>query len=233
MRALTLRSGSLYIAAMRARLFCLAVVLCLASADAQGSFINYPAREINVKIVYDGPVPTALAANLTYVHGRTPPQRRGKLRSLQTETERVMLFDLVPSWLHEVRGFKVRTHLYANPKSTDHDASRKLVLKGVDALVFVASADPARGQALTRSWNSVKRRLRDQGYDWRTMPIVVQLDRAGATRSMSVEQVRKLMGLTDQPIVLADSTTGTGVVETFQTISGQVLTILERAAATP
>lgn len=231
MRALTHRRLHLYIAAVRVRLFCLTVVLCLGAANAQGSFINYPSREVNVKIVYDGPVAAAVAANLTYLHGRTPAKTRGKLRSLPTETEVVLLFDFVPSWLRKVHGFKVRTHLYAVSRSTDPDASRELVLKGVDAVVFVASADPARAGELTTSWDSLKRRLHEQGYDWRKVPLVVQLDRAGAARSMSVEQVRKLMGLVDQPIVLADSTKGTGVLDTFQTSSRQVLAELERGAA--
>jgi hypothetical protein len=218
---------------MRSALVCLTFALCLWSVDAEGSYINYPAREINVKVVYDGPAAPALAASLHRVHASIPARGRGKLRTLPTDAERVTLFDFVPAWLGKLHGFDVRTHVYVATGSTDEDATRRLVLKGADALIFVASDDPARVAELKRSWESIKRHLRAHGHDWRKMPLVVQLDRAGAATSMSEDQVRSIMGLVDQPIVPTSSTSGAGVLEAFKASSRQVFIELERGANEP
>ncbi len=205
-----------------------AIGLCPSSADA--SFINYSSREINVKIVYYGPATAGLAENLEYIYGRINPKAKGKLISLATGTERTLFFDFVPLNLGEIRGFKVRFHLYTVPGKVRYSASRKLILKGVDGVVFVADADPARAKATRESWKSLKRNLAGLGYDWRAIPLVVQLDGAPGRRRLTADKLRSLLGLAGQRVVLASSRTGVGVFDTLKTAAKGILLALKRGA---
>jgi signal recognition particle receptor subunit beta len=111
------------------------------------TFINYASREINCKIVYYGPGLCGKTTNLQYIFDSTAPQARGKLISLATETDRTLFFDFMPLELGTVRGFKTRFHLYTVPGQVFYDASRKLILKGVDGVVFVADSQEERMDA--------------------------------------------------------------------------------------
>ena len=124
------------------------------------SFINYSSREINCKIVYYGPGLCGKTTNLQYVYGKTNPDVKGKMISLATETERTLFFDFLPLSLGEIRGFKTRFHLYTVPGQVFYDASRKLILKGVDGVFFVADSEIERMEA-PRSFD-VRHRLARQ-----------------------------------------------------------------------
>ena len=115
------------------------------------SFINYAAREINVKIVFYGPGLGGKTTNLQYIYEKSNPQQKGKLISLATETDRTLFFDFLPLDLGSVRGFKTRFHLYTVAGQVFYDASRKLILKGVDGVVFVADSQEARMDANVES----------------------------------------------------------------------------------
>ena len=119
------------------------------------TFINYAAREINCKIVYYGAGLCGKTANLQYVFAATKPESRGKMISLETETERTLFFDFLPLALGEIRGFKTRFHLYTVPGQVFYDASRKLILKGVDGVCFVADSQNERMEANIESLDNL------------------------------------------------------------------------------
>jgi hypothetical protein len=141
------------------------------------SFINYSSREINCKIVYYGPGLCGKTTNLQYIYTKTNPELKGKMISLATETERTLFFDFLPLALGQIRGFKTRFHLYTVPGQVFYDASRKLILKGVDGVVFVADSQVERMEANVESLDNLRLNLADQGYDLDKLPYVVQYNK--------------------------------------------------------
>ncbi len=141
------------------------------------AFINYSAREINCKLVYYGPGLCGKTTNLKYIYEKTAADAKGKMISLATETERTLFFDFLPLALGEIRGFKTRFHLYTVPGQVFYDASRKLILKGVDGVVFVADSQEERFEANVESLENLKANLREQGYDYDKIPIVIQYNK--------------------------------------------------------
>ena len=138
------------------------------------SFVNYSSREINCKIVYYGPGLCGKTTNLQYIHKRMSPDSRGKMISLATETERTLFFDFLPLSMGEVRGFKTRFHLYTVPGQVFYDASRRLILRGVDGVVFCADSQLTRMDANVESLENLRLNLREQGYDPERIPLVMQ-----------------------------------------------------------
>jgi signal recognition particle receptor subunit beta len=141
------------------------------------SFINYASREINCKIVYYGPGLCGKTTNLQYIYQKTNPDLKGKMISLATETERTLFFDFLPLALGQIRGFKTRFHLYTVPGQVFYDASRKLILKGVDGVVFVADSQVERMEANIESLDNLRVNLAEQGYDLDKLPYVVQYNK--------------------------------------------------------
>ena len=137
------------------------------------SFINYMAREINCKIVYYGPGLCGKTTNLQYIYKRTNPDAKGKMISLATETERTLFFDFLPLSLGEIRGFKTRFHLYTVPGQVFYDASRKLILKGVDGVIFVADSQLERLEANQESLDNLRTNLAEHGYSLEKIPYVL------------------------------------------------------------
>src|SRR5512134_1262076 len=155
------------------------------------SFINYLSREINCKIVYYGPGLCGKTTNLQYIYGKTNPGARGKMISLATETERTLFFDFLPLALGEIRGFKTRFHLYTVPGQVFYDASRKLILKGVDGVIFVADSQMARMDANVESLRNLADNLKVQGYDLRTIPYVLQLNKRDMPNAVPMDVMLK------------------------------------------
>ena len=141
------------------------------------SFINYSSREINCKIVYYGPGLCGKTTNLQYIYNKTNPDLKGKMISLATETERTLFFDFLPLALGQIRGFKTRFHLYTVPGQVFYDASRKLILKGVDGVVFVADSQVERMEANIESLDNLRQNLGEQGYDLDKISCVVQYNK--------------------------------------------------------
>ena len=141
------------------------------------SFINYASREINCKIVYYGPGLCGKTTNLQFVYQKTAPDAKGKMISLATETERTLFFDFLPLALGEIRGFKTRFHLYTVPGQVFYDASRKLILKGVDGVVFVADSQEARMDANEESLRNLEDNLKENGFDLKNLPYVLQFNK--------------------------------------------------------
>ncbi len=192
------------------------------------SFINYSSREINCKIVYYGPGLCGKTTNLQYVYTKTAPDSRGKMISLATETERTLFFDFLPLALGEIRGFKTRFHLYTVPGQVFYDASRKLILKGVDGVVFVADSQMERTEANLESMENLKVNLQEQGYDLKQIPYVVQYNKRDLPNILSVEELRRELNPTNVPDFEACATTGEGVFETLKAIAKLILFDLKK-----
>ena len=157
------------------------------------TFINYASREINCKIVYYGPGLCGKTTNIQYIYDKTNPGAKGKLISLATETDRTLFFDFLPLDLGTVKGFKVRFHLYTVPGQVFYDASRKLILKGVDGVIFVADSQVERMEANDESVYNLKQNLKEQGYELAGLPYVLQLNKRDLPNIAPVdEMVRKL-----------------------------------------
>ena len=192
------------------------------------SFINYSAREINCKIVYYGPGLCGKTTNLKYIFEKTNPEAKGKMITLATETERTLFFDFLPLSLGEIRGFKTRFHLYTVPGQVFYDASRKLILKGVDGVVFVADSQVARFEANIESLENLRTNLKEQGYDLDKLPYVVQYNKRDMPEVSSVEELRRELNPSNVPDFEAVASTGVGVFETLKAVAKQVLTELKR-----
>jgi len=187
------------------------------------SFINYAAREINVKIVFYGPGLCGKTTNLQYIYEKSSPQQKGKLISLATETDRTLFFDFLPLDLGAVRGFKTRFHLYTVPGQVFYDASRKLILKGVDGVVFVADSQEARMDANTESLSNLEDNLSENGFELKTVPYVLQFNKRDLPSAMLVDDMYRLLNFKGEPTFEAVATKGIGVFETLKAVAKQVL----------
>jgi signal recognition particle receptor subunit beta len=194
------------------------------------SFINYMAREINCKIVYYGPGLCGKTTNLQYIYEKTNPNAKGKMISLATETERTLFFDFLPLSLGEIRGFKTRFHLYTVPGQVFYDASRKLILKGVDGVIFVADSQLERLEANQESVDNLVTNLAEQGYALEKIPYVVQYNKRDLPNVVDVAELRPLINPMRVPDFEAVARTGPGVFETLKAVSRLVLTELKKGA---
>lgn len=194
------------------------------------SFINYASREINCKIVYYGPGLCGKTTNLQYVYQKTANESKGKMISLATESERTLFFDFLPLALGEVRGFKTRFHLYTVPGQVFYDASRKLILKGVDGVVYVADSQEERMDANIESLENLKDNLEEQGYDLLKMPFVMQYNKQDLPNLSPIEELQRFLNPTKVPEYKACAMSGVGVFETLKAIAKMVLMDLKKGA---
>ena len=194
------------------------------------SFINYSAREINCKIVYYGPGLCGKTTNLLYIYKKTNPDSKGKMISLATETERTLFFDFLPLLLGSIRGFKVRFHLYTVPGQVFYDASRKLILRGVDGVVFVGDSQVERMEANVESMENLRKNLQEQGFNPDTIPCVVQYNKRDLPNVVPVAEMDKALNVRKAPIFEAVAMSGTGVFDTLKEISKQVILELKKQA---
>ena len=192
------------------------------------TFINYASREINCKIVYYGPGLCGKTTNLQHIFESTAPQSRGKLISLATETDRTLFFDFMPLELGTVRGFKTRFHLYTVPGQVFYDASRKLILKGVDGVVFVADSQEERMDANVESLYNLEENLQTQGYDLMKLPYVLQLNKRDLPNIIPVDELAAELRRKEEPVVEAVASNGAGVFDTLKAVAKQVLTELRK-----
>lgn len=191
-------------------------------------FINHASREINCKIVYYGPGLCGKTTNLQYVYNQTNPEAKGRMISLATETERTLFFDFLPLSLGEIRGFKTRFHLYTVPGQVFYDASRKLILKGVDGVVFVADSQIDRMEANLESVENLRANLSEQGYNMDDIPYVVQYNKRDLPVVSDLGEMRQLLNPRGVPDFEAAATVGTGVFETLKAVAKLVLQDLRK-----
>jgi len=187
------------------------------------SMINYASREINCKIVYYGTGLGGKTTNLEYIYSRVNPETKGKMISLATESERTLFFDFLPIDLGEVRGFKTRFHLYTVPGQVYYNASRRLILKGVDGLVFVADSQSSRAEANIESMHNLYENLETYGYDLESIPFAIQYNKRDMANILPVEELRAQINPMGVPDFEGTAIEGQGVFETLSCVSKLVV----------
>ncbi len=193
-------------------------------------FINFPAREINCKLVYYGPGLGGKTANLQWIYEHTGAGLKGKMISLATETDRTLFFDFLPLDLGTVRGFKTRFHLYTVPGQVFYEASRKLILKGADGVVFVADSQEERMDANLETLENLQEHLREHNLTFSAIPYVLQLNKRDLPNILPVEDLTKQLQAKGEPAVEAVAVTGQGVFETLKEVARLILTELKKGA---
>jgi len=192
------------------------------------TFINYASREINCKVVYYGPGLCGKTTNIQWIFEQANPEKRGKLVSLATETDRTLFFDFLPLDMGTVKGFKVRFHLYTVPGQVFYDASRKLILRGCDGVIFVADSQKQRMEANIESIANLATNLKENGFDIRTIPYVLQLNKRDMPTATSVAEMERLLRFRNEPMIEAVASQGTGVIETLKACARQILMELQK-----
>ena len=190
------------------------------------SLINYSSREINCKIVYYGPGLCGKTTNLQHIYSRGPQETRGKMISLATEMDRTLFFDFLPLELGQIRGFRTRFHLYTVPGQVFYDASRRLILKGVDGVVFVADSQVDRFEANIESLDNLRVNLADQGYNLDRIPFVMQYNKRDLPRVVPVDDLERELNPRKAPYFEAVALRGTGVFDTLKVACKLVLKTL-------
>lgn len=193
-------------------------------------FINFPAREINCKLVYYGPGLGGKTANLQWIYDHTVQNNKGKMISLATETDRTLFFDFLPLDLGTVRGFKTRFHLYTVPGQVFYEASRKLILKGADGVVFVADSQAERMDANLETLDNLQEHLKEHNLAFASIPYVLQLNKRDLPNILSVAELRKQLTQKGEPALEAVAVTGQGVFETLRALAKMVLAELKKGA---
>ncbi len=195
------------------------------------SFIKEISKEINCKVVYFGPAMGGKTANLQYIYNQTAPGSKSKLITLQTENERTLFFDFLPLALGKLRGFKIKFHLYTVPGQSYYDASRKLILRGVDGIVFVCDSQVNRMEANAESFASLVNTLEEQGYEISKIPIVFQYNKRDIPNVCPVEEMSKVLNQFGAPEFKAVAIEGKGVLETLKCITKLILAELKGSSA--
>ena len=190
------------------------------------SLINYAGREINCNIVYYGTGLGGKTTNLEYVYSKVNPDAKGKMISLATETERTLFFDFLPIDLGDVKGFKTRFHLYTVPSQVYYNASRKLILKGVDGVIFVADSQAERMEANIEAMHNLYENLDSYGYDLTTLPFAMQYNKRDLPNAMPADDLRAQLNPMGVPDFEGVAIEGRGVFETLGAVSKMVVQAL-------
>ena len=193
-------------------------------------FINFPAREINCKLVYYGPGLGGKTANLQWIYDHTNSNQKGKMVSLATETDRTLFFDFLPLDLGTVRGFRTRFHLYTVPGQVFYEASRRLILKGADGVVFVADSQEERLDANLETIENLKEHLKDHNLNFDSIPYVLQANKRDLPNILSVDDLKKHLQLKREPVLEAVAIQGHGVFDTLKEVAKLVLADLKKNA---
>jgi len=195
------------------------------------SFINYSSKEINCKIVYYGPGLCGKTANLQFIYKKTAADKKGKLISLATETERTLFFDFLPLALGDIKGFKVRFHLYTVPGQVFYAASRKLILKGCDGIIFVADSQTERAEANVESLDDLEYNLDEHNFDMNTMPFTLQFNKRDLPNALPSAELNDMLNKRTEPVPTFDACAidGTGVFETLKDAARQVIMELKKS----
>lgn len=191
------------------------------------SFINYNAKEIHCKIVYYGPSLSGKTTNLQWVYNKSIAKEKSELVELPTDVERTLFFDFLPMEIGEIRGFRTRFHLYTVPGQVVYDASRKLILKGLDGLIFVADSQAERMEENIQSLNNLERNLEQQGYDIRNIPLAIQYNKRDLPNALPVAELRSALNRYNAPDFEGSAREGKGVFEALKTTSKAIITTLK------
>lgn len=190
------------------------------------SVFNHNSKEIHCKIIYYGPSLGGKTTNLQWVYQHTAQEQKSKLVALNTDVERTLFFDFLPLNVGEIRGYKTRFHLYSVPGQVVYDASRRLILRGLDGVVFVADSQVERMEENLESLRNLERNLELQGYDIREIPLVIQYNKRDLPNAASVRELRTHLNLYNSPEFEATASEGKGVTESLKTISKSIINVL-------
>jgi len=190
--------------------------------------LNYTGEEINAKIVYYGPGVSGKTTNLEYIHEKMPVQSKGKLVSMKTRTDRTLFFDFLPLELGEINGYRTRFLLYTVPGQVYYNATRKLVLKGVDAVVFVVDSSRKKFDENIESLRNLEDNLNELGLSLDHIPWVIQYNKRDLPDAMPVAELHEQLNLLGVPAFEAVATEGPGVYETFQGVASLLYDLLKR-----
>jgi small GTP-binding protein len=187
------------------------------------ALVNDRTKEINCKIVYYGPGLGGKTTNIQHIYDTTQGSTKGELKTLDTDNERTIFFDFLPLDIGDIRGYKTRFHLYTVPGQVVYEPSRKLILRGVDGVIFVADSQVSRMQENLESWNSLKANLEEQGHDLKKIPLVFQWNKRDLSNVATAEEMSKKFNELNSPEMEAIAHQGKGVFETLKLISKMVL----------
>ncbi|MBO9668018.1 GTP-binding protein [Bdellovibrio sp. HCB290] len=191
------------------------------------SFINYNAKEIHCKVVYYGPSLGGKTTNIQWVYQKTAEDQKSKLVALNTDIERTLFFDFLPLNVGEIRGFKTRFHLYTVPGQVVYDASRKLILKGLDGVIFVADSQIERMDENLESLRNLETNLEQQGYDIREIPLIMQYNKRDLPNVASLAEMRSALNPYNAPEIEGCASEGRGVFESLKTASKSIINVLK------
>lgn len=192
------------------------------------ALVNHTTREINAKIVYYGPGLSGKTTNIHFIYHRISPNQRGKLISLATETDRTLFFDFLPVELGSIKGYRVRFHLYTVPGQVFYNATRKLVLKGADGVIFVADSQRAMVDANLESFSNLHDNFADMGINLTDFPMVIQYNKRDLHDVLSLEEMNEQLNPRGAPFYEAVAVNGDGVLKTFAAISKLVLQDMQK-----
>ncbi len=195
------------------------------------SFVNDNAKEIHCKIVYYGPSLGGKTTNIQWVFAKTAQDQGRELNVMSTENERTLFFDFLPLFVGDIRGYKTRFHLYTVPGQVVYDASRKLIMKGLDGVIFVADSQPERMEENLESLKNLETNLKQQGYDIREIPLIIQYNKRDLKNVVSISEMRRLLNKYNSPDFEAVASQGIGVFESLKTVSKTVVSILKGGEA--
>ncbi len=188
------------------------------------AFINKYAKEINCKIVYYGPGLSGKTTNIEHIYSKISSDKRGKLISLKTDTERTLFFDFLPVNIGKVNGMNLRVHLYSVPGQVFYDASRRLILKEVDGIVFVVDSQAERMDANIESLSNLKRNLLMNSLLLENIPMVIQYNKMDLSNSMSVDEIRSVINPARKyQEFTASAVKGENVFPTFKTLLKSII----------
>lgn len=195
------------------------------------SLFNYNAKEIHCKIVYYGPSLGGKTTNIQWMYQSLASDQKSKLSVLNTEVERTLLFDFLPLDVGDIRGFKTRFHLYSVPGQIVYDATRKLILQGIDGIVFVADSQADRMDENMQSIENLEKNLYQQGYNIKEIPLIMQYNKRDLPTSLPVSELRRRLNRYNSPEVEACAVDGKGVLESFKLVSKSIIQVLKGGAA--
>jgi signal recognition particle receptor subunit beta len=196
------------------------------------SFFNHNAKEIHCKIVYYGPSLGGKTTNLQWVYQNTADDQKSKLVALNTDVERTLFFDFLPLNIGDIRGYKTRFHLYSVPGQVVYDASRKLILKGLDGVIFVADSQNERMDENLEALRNLEKNLEVQGYNIREVPLVMQYNKRDLPNVMGVPELRRALNHYNAPEFEAMANEGKGVMESLKNVSKSILHVLKGGSTT-
>lgn len=192
------------------------------------ALIKYATREITCKIVYYGPGRSGKTTNLQYLYSRISKDRRGEMISLATSQERTLFFDFLPLNLGDIFGFSTSFQLYTVPGQVYYNSTRKLVLQGADGIVFVADSQEWRMEDNIHSFKNLEENLRDNGYDIKSVPLVIQYNKRDLQDVTKIEDFRKGLNSMNVPDIPTSALKGEGIIDTFRLVGNEVLKDLRK-----